>query len=256
MVEEVKGGQTAEVVVLAAAAAPVVDDDVDGADDQFFIDEEQFADVIPEFGTCGGGDDTAETSNAVAVTGEGHMCSQGENCCKNKDSDTQKAREVVVVPEVPVIKNPCYKCKEKSAQYKNKQDMICKECLFWMLTHRFKNALVRYVRIQKDFPNLVAISGGSNSMAMLHFLYCCLNGNTSLKKMFFKIHILYIDEARGVYGATQEEADARITLVTETCQRYGFDYTILPIEKIFELQRDSLNEAPEDMDQPKYKTFS
>lgn len=49
----------------------------------------------------------------------------------------------------------------------------------WMLTHRFKNALVRYVRIQKDYPNLVAVSGGSNSMSMLHFLHCCLNGNTS-----------------------------------------------------------------------------
>ena len=79
----------------------------------------------------------------------------------------------------PVIKQPCYKCKEKPAQYKNKQDVVCRDCLMWMLTHRFKNALVRYVRIQKDYPNLVAVSGGSNSMAMLHFLHCCLNGNTS-----------------------------------------------------------------------------
>ena len=78
-----------------------------------------------------------------------------------------------------------------------------------MLTHRFKNALVRYVRIQKDYPNLVAISGGSNSMAMLHFLYCCLSGNTSQKKMFFKIHVLYIDEARAVYDVPQDEADRR-----------------------------------------------
>ena len=91
---------------------------------------------------------------------------------------------------------------------------MCQECLLWMLTHRFKNALVRYVRIQKDYPNLVTVSGGSNSMAMLHFLYCCLSGNTSQKKMFFKIHVLYIDEARAVYGVSQEEADLRANLVT------------------------------------------
>ena len=30
----------------------------------------------------------------------------------------------------------------------------------------------------------------------------------------------------------------------------------MPIERIFELQRDSLNEAPEDMDQDKYKVLS
>lgn len=93
-------------------------------------------------------------------------------------------------------------------------------------------------------------------MAMLHFLHCCLNGNTSQKKMFFKIHVLYIDEAKGVFGATQEQADERIALVTEACQKYGFNYTILPIERIFELTRDSLNEAPEDMDQDKYKVIS
>lgn len=93
-------------------------------------------------------------------------------------------------------------------------------------------------------------------MAMLHFLHCCLNGNTSQKKMFFKIHVLYIDEARSVYGVTQEEADARIALVTEACQQYGFNYTILPIERVFELSRDALNEAPEDMDHAKYKVLS
>ena len=125
----------------------------------------------------------------------------------------------------------------------------------WMLTHRFKNALVRYVRIQKDYPNLVTISGGSNSMAMLHFLYFCLSGNTSQKKMFFKIHVLYIDEARAVFNVSQEEADRRTALITDACQRYGFNYTVLPFEKIYELQRDSLNEPAEDMDQVKYKTL-
>lgn len=152
------------------------------------------------------------------------------------------------------IKNPCYKCKEQAAKYKNKNDVVCKDCLLWMLTHRFKNALVRYVRIQKDYPNLVAVSGGSNSMAMLHFLHCCLNGNTSQKKMFFKIHVLYIDEARGVYGVPDERAEANCQLVIDACTQYGFNYTILPLERVYEMQRDSLNQAPEDMDSDKYKT--
>ena len=84
-----------------------------------------------------------------------------------------------------------------------------------MLTHRFKNALVRYVRIQKDYPNLVAISGGSNSMAMLHFVYSCLEGNKSQKKMFFKVHILFIEESRSVYGATEEQAASNRLMIEQ-----------------------------------------
>ena len=102
------------------------------------------------------------------------------------------------------LKNPCYKCKEKPAKFKNKQDVVCWECLESLLIHRFKNAITRHVRIQKDYPNLVAISGGSNSMALLYFLYNCLSGNTSSKKMFFKIHILYIEEGPAVYGWSPE----------------------------------------------------
>ena len=154
MVEEVKGQAHVE----------------EDADEQFFIDEDQFEDVIPEYGTCGGGDDD-QTEDTAAKTG--NTCSKGGDCCKNGgnecgvSSDTQNTQvqveETVVVPEPeePVMKNPCYKCKEKPAQYKNKSDIICKDCLFWSLTHRFKNAMIRYVRIQKDYPNLVAISGGS-----------------------------------------------------------------------------------------------
>ena len=134
--------------------------------------------------------------------------------------------------------------------------MVCKDCLLWMLTHRFKNALVRYVRIQKDYPNLVAVSGGSNSMAMLHFLHCCLNGNTSQKKMFFKIHVLFIDEAVGVFESHEEEAEKQRETIRATCERYGFTLTILPIEKIYELSLDSENNSTEDMDAVKYKTIS
>ena len=72
--------------------------------------------------------------------------------------------------------------------------------------------------------------------------------------MFFKIHVLYIDEARGVYGVTDEKAEENQQLIIKACQEYGFQYTILPLERAFELQRDSLNEASEDMDAAKYKT--
>ena len=40
--------------------------------------------------------------------------------------------------------------------------------------------------------------------------------------MFFKIHVLHIEEARAVYGVSEEEALARRNLVVEACRSYGF----------------------------------
>lgn len=51
-------------------------------------------------------------------------------------------------------------------------------------------------------------------MAMLQFLHGCLNGNTSQKKMFFKIHVLYIEESRGVFGASPEQVTSNRDLIT------------------------------------------
>ena len=169
-----------------AAAAPATEEAV--TDEIFFINEEQFESVVPEFGTCGKDADEAEDHPAAQSS-----C-QKTDCCKKKADTTlgEPVEETKTVLEP--LKKLCYKCKEKAAQFKNKQDIICRECLCWILSHRFKNALVRHVQIQKDYPNLVAVSGGSNSMAMLYFIHGCLNGNKSQKKMFFKIHVLYIDE--------------------------------------------------------------
>jgi len=106
----------------------------------------------------------------------------------------------------------------------------CNDCFQFNVTHKFKNSLIRHCNVQKDFKNLVAISGGSNSMAMLHLLWQCLNGNKSQKKMFFKIHILYIDEAQAVFNATKEEAESRRNFIIDHCQTYGFSYSIVGIE--------------------------
>ena len=78
-------------------------------------------------------------------------------------------------------------------------------------------------------------------MAMLHFLYHCLSGNTSQKRMFFKVHILYIEEGPAVYGWSPEETMRHRELVTSTCIKYQLTYTVIPFESIFALTRDTIN---------------
>ena len=93
-------------------------------------------------------------------------------------------------------------------------------------------------------------------MAMLHFLYNCLSGNTSQKKMFFKVHILYIEEGPAVHGWTPELTLQHRQLITSTCEKYNFTYTVVPFESVFSIKRDMANNpaTQEELDSEIYKT--
>lgn len=185
------------------------------------LDELPFDLVIPEYSPC-----------------DGHI------------TKSDKPKEESKVEPQPAGRM-CYKCKVNRATVTNKQEVSCKDCLMFMLTHRFKNSIVRYVRIQKDFPNLVAVSGGSNSMAMLNLLHNCLSGNKQAKKMFFKVHILYIDEGT-VFGWTDQQRDANRRIIEDACSRYGFNLSTVQLESVFDVDLDTKNEPAADLESDDY----
>ena len=194
------------------------------------VSEEPFQMVIPEYSPCDCDNDGEETKSKPA-----------SNCAKQEKKEKAEG-------ELQAKKEKmCYKCKVNKATVTNKQEVSCKECLMFMLTHRFKNAIVRYVRIQKDYPNLVAVSGGSNSMAMLHLLYSCLNGNKQAKKMFFKVHILYIDEGT-IFGLSPQERENNRQMIEDACVRYGFNISTVYLESVFDLDVDLKNGPSGDLE--------
>ena len=89
-------------------------------------------------------------------------------------------------------------------------------------------------------------------MAMLHLLYNCLSGNTSAKKMFFKIHILYIDEG-SIYDQTSEKREQNRRLLIDTCNSYKFNLTIVPLESVYDINLDTENVIVDDLESDKYK---
>lgn len=84
-------------------------------------------------------------------------------------------------------------------------------------------------------------------MAMLHLLYNCLSGNKQAKKMFFKVHILYIDEGT-VFGWSENRREANRRLINDACIRYGFNLSTVYLESIFDIEISTKNEASPDMD--------
>lgn len=60
--------------------------------------------------------------------------------------------------------------------------------------------------------------------------------------MFFKVHVLYIDEGRAVYGWDEEFHQKQIEMIKKLCEeRYNFTYTILPLEAIFDADAKDLD---------------
>lgn len=196
---------------------------------------DDFNDVIPETKSCGGNANPPQSSTRLRL---------GDDSVSQDSTATDS--------------KTCRKCHSAVATLLLKNERVCRECYVRNVQHKFKNALVRYCRIQKDFPNLVAISGGSNSMAMLHNLWSCLAGNKSQKKMFFKVHVVFIDES-SIYGLQTDQTEVlrRRALVTEACERYQFDWTVIPLERIF-FGLGPLNQSVAeagDLDSDKYKEW-
>jgi hypothetical protein len=53
--------------------------------------------------------------------------------------------------------------------------------------------------------------------------------------MFFKVHILYIEEGMGVYEWSEDEKMKNREMIEEMCNLYNFTYTIIPLERVFDL---------------------
>lgn len=73
-------------------------------------------------------------------------------------------------------------------------------------------------------------------MAMLNLVKEALYGGQG-RKMFFGVHVIIIDEQ----CLSPNSGDASV--ITELCIRYEFNYTVIPIESIFDI-------IPHDMKQP------
>ena len=89
-------------------------------------------------------------------------------------------------------------------------------------------------------------------MAMLDLLNNCLSGNTSAKKMFFKVHVLYIDEGC-VFNFDDEKREQQKDVIVEACNKYKFNLSVVPLESIFDINIDTINIPADDLESDKYK---
>lgn len=126
----------------------------------------------------------------------------------------------------------CDKCKEGPATIMNRNKPLCNPCFLEIINHKFRSNLRTNCKIRHEDHVLVCISGDNSSMAMLNLFYKTFHESTTNRKLFFKLHILYIDDSlflkeKELIIANREQ---RYTFLKALCAHYYFDFEIINLE--------------------------
>lgn len=121
----------------------------------------------------------------------------------------------------------CDRC-ENSAVYSRKYsgESLCSECFSNAILRKTAKTISKYNMIQNDELVCVAVSGGKDSLALLHVL------SKMSKNHNFRIHAITIDE--GIPGYRDEA----LGIVKDFCTKLGVAHTVYPYKELFGLTLD------------------
>lgn len=121
----------------------------------------------------------------------------------------------------------CDRC-ENSAVYSRKYsgESLCSECFSNAILRKTAKTISKYNMIQNDELVCVAVSGGKDSLALLHIL------SMMSKNHNFRIHAVTIDE--GIPGYRDEA----LGIVKDFCTKLDVPHTIYPYKELFGLTLD------------------
>ncbi|CAG9334515.1 unnamed protein product [Blepharisma stoltei] len=124
-------------------------------------------------------------------------------------------------------KQLCYKCGVKPPNYKIRSQKVCRDCFIKNTEHLFRSNLKALLSPKKGENLLIAISGGANSMSMLHLTDTCKNPEKTTKLMQFTPVLLYIDDSF-IYHTPQSQVSEFLESVEK---RYNVHINVIKIEE-------------------------
>ena len=130
----------------------------------------------------------------------------------------------------------CDRC-QNSAVYSRKYsgESLCSDCFSNSILRKAAKTISKYNMIQNGELVCVAVSGGKDSLALLHVL------SKMSKNHNFRIHAITIDE--GIPGYRDEALD----IVKDYCTKLGVQFSVFAYKELFGLTLDeSLKQHEED----------
>lgn len=121
----------------------------------------------------------------------------------------------------------CNRC-ENTAVYSRKYsgESLCSECFSNAILRKTAKTISKYNMIQNGELVCVAVSGGKDSLALLHVL------SKMAKNHNFRLHAVTIDE--GIPGYRDEA----LGIVKDFCTRLDVPHTVYPYKELFGLTLD------------------
>ena len=127
-----------------------------------------------------------------------------------------------------VKKNECNKCNTRTAVFFRKYsgEKLCKNCFSNSILHKTSKTITKYNMIKRGNDVAVAVSGGKDSLVLLHIL------NKISHKLDFNIKAITIDE--GIKGYREEA----LKLAYEFCKQLNIEHHIYSYKELFKLTLD------------------
>ena len=128
----------------------------------------------------------------------------------------------------------CDKCGDKKAIFKRlySGERLCNKCFVESIDRKVKRTITRFKMFSRDEKIGVALSGGKDSVSLLHIL-------SKIEKRFPRSRIVALTIDEGIEGYRKEAID----ISRECCRTLGIDQTISSFEEIYGHSLDEMVEA-------------
>jgi len=125
----------------------------------------------------------------------------------------------------------CTSCKRRDPVYSRAYsgEKLCAKCFTKSIENKVKATIARYKMLEPDDRIAVAVSGGKDSITLLHIL-------AKFEKLFPKASLCAVTVDEGIRGYRDEA----IKFAVENCQKLGVEHVTTSFKDLFGIQLDEL----------------
>ena len=125
----------------------------------------------------------------------------------------------------------CTFCKRREAVYSRPYsgEMLCERCFCESIKDKVRGTISKYEMLQPNDKIMVAVSGGKDSLTLLHIL-------TKIEKNFPKATLSAVTIDEGIKGYRDEA----LKTATKNCQKLGIPHTIASFKETYGYSLDEI----------------